>query len=425
LISADFLDSDYCNDIEMARALEHHQEETARVIPIILRPADWESSRFGTLQPFPKDGKPVIKWTPNDDGFLDVAKGLRQVVKEMQPGTVATKVPASSDSVSLKPPSRWRGIAAAIAAMLICVGGLWQLWPQSDDPLLEQAQTYMDMGRYAEAKTFYEQALKQNPSSPQARFGLAKAGLPELRGDAEKFAAEVDFLLKKAPEDSDLIIFDGDRFYDDNQFDEALQRYQKAISINPNCAEAFCRRGVIYDRFDDAEQSLTMYQKAADLARETPHYRNNLAYAHYRQGHYKQAIEEYQKIDRYPLAALELAKVYWLKGELAAARDAQTKALRWLENNKIFALPRNQGPWYFPIAENQGVRVSSREEKICYAQLSLAAKLSLQDKTAKTAIADKVPKDCDIYLQDLTTVLHSDLQQAQIEHVLTLNEKPQ
>ena len=37
LVSADFLASDYCYDLEMKRALERHDAGDARVIPVILR----------------------------------------------------------------------------------------------------------------------------------------------------------------------------------------------------------------------------------------------------------------------------------------------------------------------------------------------------------------------------------------------------
>src|SRR6266446_4956615 len=39
LISSDFIASEYCYSIEMTRAIERHKAGTARVIPIILRPA--------------------------------------------------------------------------------------------------------------------------------------------------------------------------------------------------------------------------------------------------------------------------------------------------------------------------------------------------------------------------------------------------
>ena len=59
LISADFLASDYCHDVEMKRAIERH-DNGARVIPVILRPCDWNSAPFGSLRAVPKDGSPWL-----------------------------------------------------------------------------------------------------------------------------------------------------------------------------------------------------------------------------------------------------------------------------------------------------------------------------------------------------------------------------
>jgi energy-coupling factor transporter ATP-binding protein EcfA2 len=84
LISSDFLASDYCYDKEMTRALEHHNQGTARVIPIILRPCDWHSAPFGKLQALPKDAKPVTKWDDPDEAFTHIAQGIRTAVAELQ-----------------------------------------------------------------------------------------------------------------------------------------------------------------------------------------------------------------------------------------------------------------------------------------------------------------------------------------------------
>jgi internalin A len=59
LISADFLASDYCFDIEMKTALERHAAGKAVVIPVILRPVDWKATPFRGLQALPRNGKPV------------------------------------------------------------------------------------------------------------------------------------------------------------------------------------------------------------------------------------------------------------------------------------------------------------------------------------------------------------------------------
>ena len=59
LVSPDFLASDYCYDIEMARAMERHEAGETRVMPVLLRPCDWRDAPFGKLNATPKDGKPV------------------------------------------------------------------------------------------------------------------------------------------------------------------------------------------------------------------------------------------------------------------------------------------------------------------------------------------------------------------------------
>src|SRR5205823_14997415 len=64
-----------------------HDRGEARVIPIILRPVDWEEAPFSKLQMLPTDTKPVTSWSNLDAAFEDVSKGLRKAVKELQSKT--------------------------------------------------------------------------------------------------------------------------------------------------------------------------------------------------------------------------------------------------------------------------------------------------------------------------------------------------
>jgi hypothetical protein len=80
LISADFLASDYCYDIELKRAMERHETGTACVIPIILKPVDWHGAPFGKLQALPKNAQAITTWSNPDEAFLNVAQGLRKAV---------------------------------------------------------------------------------------------------------------------------------------------------------------------------------------------------------------------------------------------------------------------------------------------------------------------------------------------------------
>lgn len=87
LVSPNFVASDYCYDIEMTRAMERHEAGAARVIPIVVRPVDFHSLPFGRLQALPRDAKPVVTWGSRDEAWLDVARGLRQVVAAMSATT--------------------------------------------------------------------------------------------------------------------------------------------------------------------------------------------------------------------------------------------------------------------------------------------------------------------------------------------------
>jgi hypothetical protein len=84
LISADFIASDYCYDVEMTRALERHQAGEARVIPIILRPTEFQGMEFSRLQALPRDAKPVTSWENRDEAFLNIAQGIRLVAEELR-----------------------------------------------------------------------------------------------------------------------------------------------------------------------------------------------------------------------------------------------------------------------------------------------------------------------------------------------------
>lgn len=83
LISPDFMNSDYCYKIELRRAMERHTSGQSRVVPIILKPCDWKTAPFASLQAVPKDGKPIVTWSNRDEAFLDVAQHIRIVIKDI------------------------------------------------------------------------------------------------------------------------------------------------------------------------------------------------------------------------------------------------------------------------------------------------------------------------------------------------------
>jgi hypothetical protein len=64
--------------------MERHEAGEARVIPVIVRPCDWQSAPFGKLQALPEGAKPITLWASRDQAFLSVARGLRRVIESLR-----------------------------------------------------------------------------------------------------------------------------------------------------------------------------------------------------------------------------------------------------------------------------------------------------------------------------------------------------
>lgn len=83
MISSDFINSKFCYEIEMKIALSRSEKKDAIVIPVILRPCDWEDLPFGNIKAVPKDGKPIETTGNRDEGFLEVVKEVKNAAKKL------------------------------------------------------------------------------------------------------------------------------------------------------------------------------------------------------------------------------------------------------------------------------------------------------------------------------------------------------
>ena len=84
LVSSAFLGSNYCMKVEMKIALEMHARHEAEIVPIILRPCDWQDEAFGKFKALPKDGKSITQWANHDEAFLDVVQGLKSLAAKLK-----------------------------------------------------------------------------------------------------------------------------------------------------------------------------------------------------------------------------------------------------------------------------------------------------------------------------------------------------
>lgn len=96
LVSPDFLASNYCYEEEASYAMQRHEQNSARVIPVILRPCEWHQAPFGKLLAAPTDGKPITKWPDQDDAFLEVTRAIRRAAMELGKANKMTDTAPSS-----------------------------------------------------------------------------------------------------------------------------------------------------------------------------------------------------------------------------------------------------------------------------------------------------------------------------------------
>ena len=83
LVSANFIATDYIWDKEMTRAIERHEKEEAKVVPIILSPCDWQSAPFAILAALPAKGKPISNYANQDDAWTEVVTKLRDLINQI------------------------------------------------------------------------------------------------------------------------------------------------------------------------------------------------------------------------------------------------------------------------------------------------------------------------------------------------------
>jgi TIR domain len=85
LLSPDFLRDDECHN-EMKLATRRMNAGEAHVIPIIMRPADWENTDIGKLRPLPTDREPVSSRAHPEQALYDIVQEIQPVIENIRSG---------------------------------------------------------------------------------------------------------------------------------------------------------------------------------------------------------------------------------------------------------------------------------------------------------------------------------------------------
>jgi hypothetical protein len=84
LVSADFLATDYCIQVEIPEALRRHEAGEATVMPVILRHCAWKHTPLAKIQAYPEKAKPIKGWADIDEAYTNVVDGVYLAATEIK-----------------------------------------------------------------------------------------------------------------------------------------------------------------------------------------------------------------------------------------------------------------------------------------------------------------------------------------------------
>ncbi|MGB5816357.1 MAG: tetratricopeptide repeat protein, partial [Thermoanaerobaculia bacterium] len=169
---------------------------------------------------------------------------------------------------------------------------------------LQVANSYQLEGRHSEARQAYEEVLPLLAAEGRAEVLVAVARSYDQEGNRDQAIAtlerglelnpgNVDLLqviadlltragreveaqeyLAQVPDDvdmpADLLLNIGIRFYNDGDMDQAYDHFNRALEQNPDLAETYYYRGVVYLGRGENEQARADFHKLLELEPDTP-----------------------------------------------------------------------------------------------------------------------------------------------------------
>jgi tetratricopeptide (TPR) repeat protein len=85
LISSEYFADESCYELEV-RAMR--LGGGVRIVPLILRPCDWERAQFGKLPVLPKNRRAVTSWSDPNDAWVDIVFGLNTILDHARASSV-------------------------------------------------------------------------------------------------------------------------------------------------------------------------------------------------------------------------------------------------------------------------------------------------------------------------------------------------
>ena len=233
---------------------------------------------------------------------------------------------------------------------------------------LSLGSVFFQRGYFDQAETSFQLALKDDPASAEALYGLgsvylkqqknmearqnferatkAQTGYPgtlpnawnnlgllaTMEGHFDEAIGYFRRALDLSPEHSVALVNLGSAYRQQKNWHAARAAFEHALQVNTNDAEANYGMGMVFAQTDDAEQAQKYLQEALKLRPVYPEALNNLGVLYLRTQRKEQAIANFEECIRiapdFDQSYLNLARVYAIEGTTDKARAVLMQLLK-------------------------------------------------------------------------------------------------
>ncbi len=316
LISADFFASNFSSGIEIQRAMQLHNLGVTRLIPIILRPVNWQETPLGQFVALPRNMVAITRWQNRDEAFKDIIKDLEDVIEEF----IASKLLPIDENErrvqELERKARVNQDAGAYADL----GSLYErlrrvedairayeaarsLQPENGDVLFTLSRLYNDTGAYEQAIALLDRLIELQPKFADAY---------KQRGLAYRRRADAEYATTG----------DGERRTD--EYKQAIADFERAVELRPDFEDALGTLGGLYRRLGDYEQAAKYYQRLYEVNPSSSYGLGNLASLSWYLGNIDDARKYFNLLE-----AAARVRIKEGEGEEAGQKRAQDNEAYW------------------------------------------------------------------------------------------------
>ncbi|CAG9325449.1 unnamed protein product [Blepharisma stoltei] len=195
-----------------------------------------------------------------------------------------------------------------------------------------------------------EEMLKQDPENPELNeeMGLYLYNKAKYEDSAPYFEKAIEFDGKLSMKSLMAV---GDLETQKNQYEEAIEYYTKALSMDPSVAEIHERLGELYSKVKNQSESLNHLEEAVELDPKNCEYGTNLGLMYLNMHQYEESIKCFLKVleinPEFPKAHNNLGNAYRKIGKPKEAIHHYLQAIECTPKRKFPIAHINLATTYF------------------------------------------------------------------------------